>query len=127
MKLELKNNKWISLLKVVGILLALCLLISLCHDNKERKNLEKNRIERHFSKLDGSYTPFKEYIKESLNDPSSFEHIETKFADHKDGTASVWMKFRGKNEYGDIVTKVAKCTLDINTGNFSNVIIELFI
>ena len=96
--------------------------------NKQQSDYEANdpkgRIERHFSKYDGSYTKFRNYIKDNLNDPSSFEHVETRYTDNKDGTVNVIMKYRGKNAFGGIITKYAKCTLNTSTGDFSDVVTE---
>jgi hypothetical protein len=84
----------------------------------------KNEIEKHLSELDGSCPKFKRYIKDNLKNPSSFEHVETRYVDNSDGTAIIIMKYRGTNSFNAIITSYAKCTLNIYTGEFSNVIIE---
>ena len=109
------------------IVLAIVVVFSLfvlktCFDEYNPK--PNSKIENNLSKLDGSYTKFRNYIEENLNDPSSFEHVETRYKDNNDGTATVWMKYRGKNAFNATLTKIAKCTMDVNTGEFSNVIIE---
>lgn len=85
---------------------------------KERKEavdaiLKKSKIEEQFSKWDGSHANLKYLIKENMNDPKSFEHIETKYVDKGDHLI-VQMKFRGKNAFGATIlnTAVAKVDLD---------------
>ena len=118
-----KDNKWIALLKLVAIFVSIVFIVNTCSDQDSSTN-STNKIDSHFSKFDGSFIKFREYIKENLNDPSSFEHVETRFTDHEDGTATVWMKYRGKNSFNATITKIAKCTLNTITGDFSNVITE---
>jgi len=113
--------KWIL---IIGIIV---FIMDQCFKNNAKDNAlssDKDKIERNFSKFDGSFTKFKNFIKENLKDPSSFEHVETRYNDNKDGTVTVLMKYRAKNSFGAIVTEIAKCTLDVNSGNFSNVVTE---
>ncbi|WP_434438390.1 hypothetical protein [Sphingobacterium faecium] len=124
-----KNHKYYPLIKWVVIILVIVFIMDQCFkSNKKQSDLEANdpkaKIEKHFSNYDGSYTKFRNYIKDNLNDPSSFEHVETRYTDNKDGTVNVIMKYRGKNPFGGIITKYAKCTLNTSTGDFSDVVTE---
>lgn len=124
-----KNHKYYPLIKWVVIILVIVFIMDQCFkSNKKQSDLEANdpkaKIEKHFSNYDGSYTKFRNYIKDNLNDPSSFEHVETRYTDNKDGTVNVIMKYRGKNAFGGIITKYAKCTLNTSTGDFSDVVTE---
>lgn len=66
--------------------------------DKRAKEFEDNC----FSSWDGSHVKLKQLIRENLNDPDSFEHVETKYRLQKD-YAVVTMKFRGSNAFGAIV------------------------
>ena len=54
------------------------------------------KIEKQFSAWDGSHITFSRAIKDNLNDPSSFEHVETRYED-KGTYILVSMKYRAKN------------------------------
>lgn len=76
---------------------------------KRKNEFEKNCI----SSWDGSHTKLKRLIKENMNDPDSFEHVETLYKLYL-GYAIVVMKFRGKNAFNaTIVNSVtAKVSLE---------------
>lgn len=125
------NNSFFKskLFKIILITIVVIFCMDQCFkSNKKRSEYENNdpngRIERHFSNIDGSYTKFKNYIKENLKDPSSFEHVETRYNDNNDGTVTVYMKYRGKNSFGAVTTQIAKCTLNVNSGDFTDVVTE---
>lgn len=73
-------------------------------DDKKKANEEKkkNFEENCLSAYDGAHTKFKDLIKENVNDPSSFEHIETRYL-LKDGYALIIMSFRAKNGFGGLI------------------------
>ncbi len=84
------------------------------------KPKSKADIENLFSAWDGSLPSFKDYIKENLQNPDSFEHVETKFRDDGDGL-TVIMKYRGENGFGAIRTQTAIVKTDYE-GNILNLI-----
>ena len=84
------------------------------------KPKSKADIENLFSAWDGSLPSFKDYIKENLQNPDSFEHVETKFRDDGDGL-TVIMKYRGENGFGAIRTQTAIAKVDYE-GNILNLI-----
>lgn len=73
----------------------------------------EQRIGSMFSRIDGSHSGLARYIKKSMNDPSSYEHVETKYWDRGDHLV-VATTFRGKNAFGGLVlnTLRAKVNLD---------------
>lgn len=90
-------------------------------DNKKKKEQERlNKIKAQFSVWDGSHTKFKEFIKNNMNDPDSFKHVETRYSDNKTFIL-VSTKFKGTNTFGGIVTNtmMAKYSID---GDFIEVI-----
>lgn len=76
----------------------------------------KRKIEKElFSAWDGSHRGLSKFIKDNMNDPDSYEHIETKYSDQ--GThLFVDMKFRGANAFGaKVINRVtANCDYDGN-------------
>jgi hypothetical protein len=76
----------------------------------------QKKIEAQFSGWSGAHYTFERMIKDSMNDPDSYSHVETKYID-KGTFIRVFCTFRGKNGFGGMVknTKVADFSLD---GNF---------
>jgi hypothetical protein len=66
-----------------------------------------------FSTWDGSHTALKNLIKSNMHDPSSFEHVETKYWTMSDHIV-VLTRFRGKNAFGAMVLNYAKAKYDLN-------------
>jgi hypothetical protein len=82
----------------------------------------QKRIEKQFSPWDGSHMKLVWYVKDNMNDPDSFEHIETSYYD-KGSFLIVIMKYRGKNMYGAKVRNYVKAKVDLD-GNVLNLIDE---
>lgn len=59
--------------------------------------------ERYFEYFNSKRSEFARAVKYDLHDPSSFQFIETKFRDNKDGTLTLIMEFRAKNGFGALV------------------------
>jgi hypothetical protein len=68
----------------------------------------QKKIEAQFSGYSGVHYNFERIIKEAMNDPDSYDHVETKYID-KGSFIRVFLTFRGKNGFGGMVknTKVA--------------------
>ena len=81
----------------------------------------KERIEKGFSSLwDGSHRELTKVIKGSMNDPGSYEHVETVSWDMGDHLV-VRTTFRGKNAFGSVVSNWVKAKTDLD-GNVLEVI-----
>ena len=81
----------------------------------------KERIEKGFSSLwDGSHRELTKVIKGSMNDPGSYEHVETVSWDMGDHLV-VRTTFRGKNAFGGVVSNWVKAKTDLD-GNVLEVI-----
>ena len=78
------------------------------NETKSRKEL----IDKQFSGWDGSHRGLTKYIKENMNDPDSYEHIETRFMDRGDHIF-VATKFRGANAFGGKVVSVISAKVDV--------------
>lgn len=82
---------------------------------KTAAELRAERIEKAFSPWDGSHRGVEREIKARMNDPSSYEHVETRYTDKGDFLL-VRTTFRGKNAFGGLIvnTWVVKTDLDGN-------------
>lgn len=76
----------------------------------------QKKVEAQFSGWDGSHRQFERLIKDAMNDPGSYEHVETKYID-KGSYIRVFCTFRGKNAFGGIVKNTKVADFDLN-GNF---------
>jgi hypothetical protein len=88
--------------------------------HKTQEQLRKERIEKNFSAWDGSHRGLTEIIKKSMNDPDSYEHVETIYWDKGDHLI-VKTTFRGKNAFGGVVKNWVMAKADLN-GNIIEVI-----
>lgn len=67
--------------------------------------------ERCLSAWDGSHPEMSREVKAMLNDPESFDHIETRYID-RGNEIDLIMKFKGTNKLGGVVTNTAKATIN---------------
>jgi uncharacterized membrane protein YqiK len=76
----------------------------------------KEWIDGLFSPWDGSIRELNNLIKENMNDPDSFKHVETRYSDlgFEKGIRFI-VKFRGKNAFGGVVTNEFTGTIDYKT------------
>lgn len=80
----------------------------------EKQLTREELITQQFSKWNGSHYKLEKYIKENMNDPSSYEHVETKYAVKGDSTLIVVTKYRGKNAFGGVVLQTLQAKVDLN-------------
>ncbi len=81
---------------------------------------DPNDIKSFLSGWDGSNRELVNLVKSAMNDPKSFEHVETRFVD-RGNSLSLFMTYRGKNAFGGIVTNKVSAELDKNTRSLSNI------
>lgn len=86
----------------------------------ELKEKRKQNIQKLFSDWDGSHIKLTEKIKKSLNDPKSYEHIETSYID-RDSHIIVNTTFTAKNAFGGTLKKDVIVVSD-TLGNIKEVI-----
>lgn len=84
-----------------------------------RMDQREKEISKHFSAWDGSHVQLTRAIKKSMNDPDSYEHVETVYWDMKDHLV-VKTTFRGTNSFGAKVLNYVKAKVDLN-GNVTEV------
>jgi hypothetical protein len=90
-------------------------IIDLIYDSKTETEITKSNPEEQFSKWDGSHIKLTEYIKSKMNDPDSYEHVETKAAT-KSNHILVVTTIRGTNAYGGKITTTYQAKCDKDTG-----------
>ncbi|MCA9365020.1 MAG: hypothetical protein KC736_03955 [Candidatus Moranbacteria bacterium] len=73
----------------------------------------KKMIEDQFSVWDGSHIELTKIIKKSMNDPKSYEHVETTYTDMGDYLI-VNTVFRGKNAFGALVKNTVKAKVSLD-------------
>lgn len=88
--------------------------------SSSRPKTRQEKIEEHFSAWDGSHRGLTKLIKESMNDPKSYQHVETRYADKGDYLIVV-TTFRGKNAFGGVVKNSVTAKVDLN-GNVISII-----
>lgn len=91
---------------------------------KRKSNTElakrKQKIENQFSVIDGSHKKLEEYVIDHLNDPGSYEHLNTVYWD-RDSFITVKMQYTAKNGFGGRVRGVIIANCD-NDGNIIKII-----
>ena len=68
----------------------------------------------------GSVKSVVKLVKSSMNDPDSFEHVETRTGYYETNSFIVSMKYRGKNAFGGVITKYVDVKVDYS-GNVLSV------
>ena len=80
----------------------------------ERIAIERQKnIKMQFSSWDGSHRNLERYIKKIMNDPKSYDHVNTTYWDKGDYLI-VKTTFRGKNAFGGVVINSIKAKVDMN-------------
>lgn len=83
-------------------------------------NKRNNSIKSQFSSWDGSHIKLTILIKNRMNDPNSFEHVNTTYRDLNDKLL-ITTEFRGKNSFGGVVLNKVSAYSDLQ-GNIIEVI-----
>jgi hypothetical protein len=82
---------------------------------KEKAKKERqDRIDAAFSPWDGKCATLVEMVKDNMEDPGSFKHVETRYWD-QGNTIRIKMTFRGKNGFGGVVTNGVTADWDLTT------------
>jgi hypothetical protein len=110
-----KSVIWISIFSI---------MLYMCVGQEEPLTPEQvatESIEKNFNGWDGSHIKLTRFVKENLNDPDSYEHIETTYKVTGD---SIWlfMNYRAKNSFGGIVKEGITAIANKETGELIQVI-----
>jgi hypothetical protein len=119
-----KDVKKGCLILTVLLVVIISIVAITCESEPEikltKQEIHKQNIQKLFSGWDGSHLKLTEKIKESLNDPKSYEHIETSFKD-MDSFLIVNATFTAKNAFGGTLKKDVVVVSD-TLGNITEVI-----
>jgi len=112
---DLPTANKVSAVIAIGLILLVLFWIFGPSDSEEEDVQEvvthEQRIQGLFSAWDGSLYSLEKLIKSNMNDPDSYDHVETVFWDMKDHIV-VQTKFRGKNAFGGVVLNSIKAKAD---------------
>ena len=108
----------IGCLVFLGIVALIIILVSLSGGNGEKPVLTETEqrveiIEEQFSAWDGSHLGLTKFIKASMNDPKSYEHVETVYGDRGEYLI-VETTFRGKNAFGGMVVNTVRAEVSLS-------------
>jgi len=78
-----------------------------------RKAARKAQLEKQFSAWDGSHPKVEALVKASMKNPSSYEHVETRYVDLDPGMRVV-TTVRGTNSFGGVVPSTFIAVIDDN-------------
>lgn len=130
-----KKNKWTRWYMWVLYLLLFSLMVNICSgpglndsepvelspeeqakaDSIAMLDARQKKIEDQFSAWDGSHIKLEFAIKKQMNDPKSYEHVETAYYE-ENGVLVIRTKFRGANAFGALVLTTALATATIEDG-----------
>lgn len=105
------------------ILIAGVLLVIFGESNKSVEQIRDEQVQELFF-ADGQNYQVVQAVKKSMNDPDSFEHIETKHVDNGSGDVAITMMFRGKNAFGGKVVNRAVAMVSPESGTVTSLAIE---
>lgn len=111
-----ETTKGITVMSVMGVVAVLLMVLSSSGEEPKPKTpeeLRQQRIESQFSAWDGSQRQLVERVKSTMNDPGSFEHVDTTYYDRNDQLL-VHMKFRGANAFGGKVLNEVVADTDLD-------------
>lgn len=105
------------------ILIAGVLLMMFGESNKSVEQIRDEQVQELFF-ADGQNYQVVQAVKKSMNDPDSFEHIETKYVDNSSGDVAITMMFRGKNAFGGKIVNRAVAMVNPESGAVTSLAIE---
>ena len=105
------------------ILIVVVLSVMFGESNKSVEQIRDEQVQELFF-ADGQNYQVVQAVKKSMNDPDSFEHIETRHVDNGTGDVAVTMMFRGKNAFGGKVINRAVAMVSPESGAVTSLAIE---
>lgn len=109
------------ILFLVGILVFVAVIEHLFNPSppKTKAEIRKEQTDALFSAYDGSHVDLEKQIKATMNDPDSYEHVQTSYRDDST-TLYIVTTFRGNNAFGGKITKRAEATISAKDGHILN-------
>lgn len=107
---------------LTGIALVfIAIMVAVFYEEKELTLEEK--IEQQFSPADGRHYNLQFFIEDNINDPSSFEHVETRYSVKEDHIL-VQMTYRAKNMFNALVLNQVTAKVHLETGEVLEIVEE---
>ncbi|WP_066838157.1 hypothetical protein [Rufibacter ruber] len=83
-------------------------------EQEEEKRAQRDEeLGKQFHPYDGSHIVLERYIKANMNNPDSYEHVETTYRDFNKYLLVI-TRFRGTNAYGGVVTNTIRAKVALN-------------
>lgn len=121
---EKTNSKKQNITGALVLVVIVAIIYATCSDSDaaplSAAEQHKKRIEEQFSAWDGSHTNLKKMIKDNMNDPDSYENVETNYFD-MDSFVIINQTYTGKNAFGGRVKGFVKAKAD-TLGNIIEII-----
>jgi len=112
-----KDNKLALILGIaLVVIVGITYISSSSHSEPQPRTKEEIRydqIKTGFSAWDGSHIELTKLIKRTMNNPNSYEHVETTYSDNGDHLI-VSTTFRGTNAFGGVVTNRIAAKVSLN-------------
>ncbi len=108
-----------SLFGILVLLFVVFWIVGKCNNTDSTTHSASDPVASLFSAWDGSNKEMVRETKSRMNNPDSFEHVETRYSDRGDKVL-LKMTFRGKNAFNATITKTATALIDPQTRTISN-------
>ena len=106
------RGRLFALIAFVLCIVALFVVKSLDEAPAGPKN-HKQQVDHIFRGPGGSCPALVQYVKQRMNDPESFQHVETRYVDKGDYMI-VFMTYRGRNAFSGVVTQTVQAKARLN-------------
>jgi hypothetical protein len=116
-----KIIKKLLLFFIVPVFIFIIVIAILPGDDNTPDEIKQMQIENQFSGFDSYHIQLVNYVKQNMNDPNSFEHIDTKHWELNDYLI-VQMTFTGQNVLGGVVKQNIKAKCNIDNGNIIEIL-----
>ena len=108
------NRMWLGLILLISIMIR-------CTAPSNEDLTRREIIEKQLNYYNGAHIELENLVRRAMNDPKSYEHIETLYWDM--GThLVVLMSCRSRNGYGGLVVTHIRAKTDIYTGKVLEII-----
>ena len=106
-----KANQGVGIVGFIIIVFIVIALFKACSSmpdtppprEKTPQEIRTDEISQGFSAWDGSHLELTRWIKKNLKDPSSYDHVETKYVDNGGDVFIVMTKYRATNSFGAVM------------------------
>lgn len=108
---------------LLTIIRSVFLFIVLAVFQEEKELTPQELITNQFSPADGRHYNLQFFVEDHLDNPNSFEHVETRYS-VKDDHILVQMKYRASNRFNALILKEVLAKVDLETGHVLEIVEE---